>query len=98
MESRNRARPAHRSRRTNIAPGASEGDSKVRHAVEEGRRFTAIFVIVVEHCLMANVVVLERNEFAVRARAQSHALLRARAMADGLEHHFATDHDFHRLS
>ena len=47
---------------------------------------------------MTDVIVLEGDEFAVLSRAQSHALLRARTMADGLKHHFAADDEFDRFS
>ena len=55
-------------------------------------------MIVVEDCLVADVIVLKREELSVRARTQSYTLLRARTMADGLEHHFAANHDLDRLS
>src|SRR5207253_11021782 len=45
-----------------------------------------------------NVVVLERDEFAVAGGAEAHALLSARAMTDRLKHHLAADHEFHRLA
>ena len=47
---------------------------------------------------MVDVVVLERDEFAVRRRAKPHALLRARPVTDRLEHHLAAEHEFHRLA
>ena len=47
---------------------------------------------------MVDVVVLERDELAVRRGAEPHALLGARAMADRLEHHLAADDELDRLA
>src|SRR5438552_2242261 len=64
----------------------------------ERRGFAAVFVIVIEDCLLADVIMLERDELAVGGCAQPHALLGAGTMADRLEHHLAGDHYFDGLS
>ena len=47
---------------------------------------------------MVDIIVLERDKFAVRSRAKPHALLCARPVTDGLEHHLPAQHEFHRLA
>src|SRR5438105_13037955 len=59
---------------------------------------TAVFVIIIEDRLVKDVIVLERNEFSVRGRAQPYALLCARTMPDRLEHHLAADNYFDGFS
>ena len=73
-------------------------DAKVGHAVLERRGFAAVFVVVVEHRPLIDVVVLERDELAFRRRAEPDALLCARPVTDRLEHHLAADHEFDRLA
>ena len=41
---------------------------------------------------------LKRDQLAVWRRAQAHALLCARAVADRLKHHLAADHQLDRLT
>ena len=78
--------------------GASEMHPQVGHAVMERRRFTAILVILLEHRPLIDVVVLERDEFALGCGAQPHALLRVRAMTGRLERHLAAEHELDRLA
>jgi len=52
---------------------------EVGHAVLERRGLAAIFVVGFEHRPVVNVVVLERDEFAVGRGAKAHALLGSRA-------------------
>src|SRR5437667_8017 len=82
----------HVGRRPEVASGAAEFYPQVRHAVLEGRRLTAILVIVVKHRPVIAVVVLKRDELALRRRAEPHALLGAGAMTDRLKHHLAAEH------
>ena len=68
-------------RRADVALRAAERHAQIRHAVLERRRLAAVFVIVVEHRRVVDVVVLERDELAVGRGAEPHALLGARTMA-----------------
>ena len=47
---------------------------------------------------VVDVIVLERDELALRRGAEPHTLLSARTMTDRLEHHLAADHELHRLA
>src|SRR5207248_3336840 len=80
--------------RADIAPGATELDAQIGHAVMERCGLAAVFVIVIEDRLVQNVIMLERNEFPIGRRAEPYALLGARTMPNGLEHHLAADHYF----
>src|SRR3954467_2889803 len=55
-------------------------------------------MIIIADRVIENVVVLERDELALRGRARAPALLCSGTMANRLEHHFAADHDFDGLS
>ena len=81
-----------------VALGAAERHAQVGHAVMERRGLAAVFVVVVEHRQVVDVVVLQRDELAVGRGAEAHALLRAGAMTDRLEHHLAADHELDRLA
>ena len=70
----------HGRRRADIAPGATELDAQIGHAVMEGRGLAAVFVIVIENRLVQNVIMLERNEFPIGRRAEPYALLGARTI------------------
>src|SRR3989475_2226514 len=98
IESGHGAGSAHRGGRADIAPRASERHAQVGHAVKEGRGFATVLVIIIEDCLVENVIRLERDELAVRCRAQPHTLLRSGTMPNRLEHHFAAHDDFDGLS
>ena len=98
IESGHCAGSAHRRGRADIAPGASKRHAQVRHAVKEGRGLATVLVIIIGDCLVEDVIVLERDELAVRGRAQPHALLRSGTMPNRLEHHFAAHDDFDGLS
>ena len=78
VESGHCARAAHVGGRADVAPARPKCDAQVRHAVMERRRFAAVFVVVVEHRPVIDVIVLERDELAVLCRAEAHTLLRAR--------------------
>ena len=82
----------------NIATGAAKRNAQVRHAVKVGRGLATVLVIIIEDCLVEDVIVLQRDELAVRGRAQPHALLRSGTMPNRLEHHFAAHDDFDGLS
>ena len=41
---------------------------------------------------MVDVIVMQRDELAVGGCAETHALLSARAVSDGVEHHLASEH------
>ena len=64
----------------------------------ERRRLAAVFVIVIEHRVVIDVVVLERDEPSVSGGAEAHTLLGAGTMTDRLEHHLAADDEFDRLT
>src|SRR5207247_9852950 len=57
-----------------------------------------VLVIIIGDCLVQDVIVLQRDEVAVRGHAQPHALLRSGPMPNRLEHHFAAHDDFDGLS
>ena len=64
----------------------------------ERGRLAAIFVVNVEHRRGVHIVVLQRDELAVGRGPEPHALLSARTMADGLEHHLAAHDKLYRLA
>src|SRR5262249_32905488 len=81
-----------------VAPGASESHSEIRHAVLKRGRLTAVLVIALEHRSLVDVVVLQRDELAVLRGAEPHALLGAGAMAGRLEGHLAAENQLDRLA
>src|SRR4051794_25171367 len=64
----------------------------------KGGCFAAVFMVNVVHRRRVHVVLLHREELSIGRGAQPHALLRARAMPDGLKHHLATDNKLHWLA
>ena len=64
----------------------------------EGRGFAAVFVIIVAHRHVIDVVVHERDQLAVPGCAEPNTLLSTRPVPDRLEHHLAADDQLHRLS
>src|SRR5207248_2314966 len=91
-----RAGTAHVSRCADVASCAAEAHAQVGHAVMERRRLAAVFVVIVEHGHVIDIIVLQRYELAVARGAEANTLLSARPMADRLEHHLATDDQLHR--
>src|SRR5439155_10327252 len=98
VESGDCARAAHIRRRADVAPRPTEMHPQVWRAVMEGRRFTAILVVVLEDRAVTDIVMLERDELAFRCGAQSHVLLSAGAMARRLERHLPAENELNRLA
>src|SRR5437763_11556915 len=61
-------------------------------------RLASVFVIVIENCMVVDVVVLERDQLSLSGGAETHPLLRARTMTDTLEHHLAAEDEFDRFA
>ena len=64
----------------------------------EGRRFTAILVVLLEYRPLIDVIVLKRDELAFRCRAEPDALLSAGAMTGTLERHLPAKHELDRFA
>ena len=63
----------------------------------EGRRFTAILVIIPEHRARIDVIVLKRDELTFRRGAEADTLLGVGAMTGRLKRHLAAKHELDRF-
>src|SRR5262245_37694381 len=90
------ARAAHIGAAADVSLRAAERNAQVRYAVMKRSRLAAIFMVRVEHRPLIDVIVLQRDQFALWRCADTDALLGARPMTDGVEHHLAGEYQSHR--
>jgi len=82
---------AHICSAADVSFGAAKGHAQVRDTVLERRRFATILVMGIKHRPRVNVVVLQGDQFSLSRGTEAYALLRTRAMTDGMEHHLASE-------
>src|SRR5262245_5906269 len=87
---------AHIGSSADVSLRAAEGNAQVRYAVLIRRRLAAIFMMRVKHRALIDVIVPQRDQFALRRCADTDALLGARPMTDCVEHHLAGEYQSHR--